>query len=84
MKSSVKKNDTETRARTGVLSISAEKRHIMKTFTWRIIATLTTTLIAWVITGDPMVGLQVGSIEFVIKMVLYYLHEKAWHQVRIK
>ncbi len=66
------------------ISVSAEKRHIMKTFTWRIIATLTTTIIAWAITGDPMVGLQVGSIEFVIKMFLYYLHEKVWHQVKIK
>ena len=64
--------------------ISAEKRHIMKTFTWRIIATLTTTVIAWIVTGDPMVGLKVGGIEFVIKMFLYYLHEKAWHRVGIK
>jgi uncharacterized membrane protein len=76
------RTNTETRAKT--LSISAEKRHIMKTFTWRIIATLTTTLIAWVITGDPMVGLKVGSIEFIVKMLLYYMHEKAWHQVSIK
>lgn len=66
------------------LSVSAEKRHILKTFTWRIIATLTTTIIAWAITGDPMVGLQVGGVEFVIKMFLYYLHEKAWHHVKIK
>lgn len=71
-------------SKTETISVSAEKRHIMKTFTWRIIATLTTTIIAWAITGDPMVGLQVGSIEFVIKMFLYYLHEKAWHQVKIK
>ena len=76
----MKTPETKTKS----ISISAEERHIMKTFTWRIIATLTTTVIAWMITGDPMVGLQVGSIEFVIKMFLYYLHEKAWHQVKIK
>ena len=57
------------------MEVKAEKRHILKTFTWRIIATLTTTLIAWVVTGDPMIGLKVGSIEFVLKMVLYYFHE---------
>lgn len=72
------------KAKTKALVISAEKRHILKTFTWRIIATLTTTCIAWVVTGDPMIGLKVGSIEFVLKMVLYYFHEKAWHQVPIK
>ena len=80
------KTETKTKAetKTRALSISAEKRHIMKTFTWRIIATLTTTAIAWVITGDPMIGLKVGSMEFIIKMLLYYLHERAWHQVSIK
>ena len=66
------------------MEVKAEKRHILKTFTWRIIATLTTTLIAWVVTGDPMIGLKVGSIEFVLKMVLYYFHEKIWHKVDIK
>lgn len=66
------------------MAIKAEKRHILKTFTWRIIATLTTTMIAWVISGDPMIGLKVGSIEFVLKMFLYYLHEKAWHNVDIE
>lgn len=70
--------------KTKEIAISAEKRHIYKTFTWRIIATLTTTTIAWVITGDPMIGLKVGGIEFFLKMILYYFHEKAWHQVKIK
>ena len=74
----------ENQAKTNSIMISAEKRHIMKTFTWRIIATLTTTVIAWIITGDPMIGLKVGGIEFVIKMFLYYFHEKAWHRVGIK
>jgi len=66
------------------MEVKAERRHILKTFTWRIIATLTTTIIAWIVTGDPMIGLKVGSIEFIIKMLLYYLHEKAWHKVDIK
>ena len=66
------------------MEVKAERRHILKTFTWRIIATLTTTIIAWIVTGDPMIGLKVGSIEFIIKMLLYYMHEKAWHKVDIK
>jgi len=66
------------------MEVKAERRHILKTFTWRIIATLTTTLIAWVVTGDPMIGLKVGSIEFVLKMVLYYFHEKIWYKIDIK
>jgi len=54
-------------------------RHIAKTISWRVIGTIDTTMIAWVIAGDPMIGLKVGSIEVVTKMGLYYLHEKIWH-----
>lgn len=66
------------------MEVRAEKRHLLKTFTWRVIATLTTTMIAWIITGDAMIGLKVGGIEFVIKMFLYYFHEKIWYKIEIK
>ena len=58
----------------------SRKRHIAKTITWRIIATGTTILLAWVISGDPMIGLKVGGLEFFLKMGLYYLHERAWYK----
>jgi len=59
----------------------SRKRHIAKTITWRIIATATTVVLAWIISGDPMIGLKVGGWEFFIKMVLYYFHERAWYKV---
>ena len=55
-------------------------RHIIKTISWRAIGTLDTTLLAWLIVGDPMIGLQIGGIEMVTKMILYYLHERVWHK----
>jgi len=58
----------------------ARKRHLLKTFTWRITATLTTTIIAWIITGDPTTGLTVGGIEFFLKMPIYYFHERLWYR----
>ena len=39
---------------------------------------LITVLIGWVVTGDPWIGVQVGGVEMVTKMVLYYFHERAW------
>ncbi len=59
----------------------SRKRHIAKTFTWRLIATGTTVLLAWIISGDPMIGLKVGAWEFVIKMLLYYIHERVWFKI---
>lgn len=56
----------------------SRRRHLAKTITWRIIGTIDTVLIGWFVTGDPWVGVQVGGVEMVTKMVLYYFHERAW------
>ena len=52
------------------------KRHIFKTVSWRLIGTLDTLILSWVITGDFLVGFKISTIEVVSKMVLYYFHER--------
>jgi uncharacterized membrane protein len=59
---------------------NAKKRHLAKTFTWRVLATLTTMIIAWIVSGDPSTGVVVGGIEFFIKMPVYYIHERIWYK----
>ena len=59
----------------------ANKRHLLKTFSWRVVGTLDTVLITWFITGNPLLGFEIGSVEVVSKMILYYLHEKLWYRV---
>jgi uncharacterized membrane protein len=39
-------------------------RSVLKGFSWRIIATLTTIVIAWWVTGETQTALKVGGIEF--------------------
>jgi len=57
---------------------ATKKRSGMKAITWRTVATLDTFLIAWFITGEPLVGLSIITIEVITKFGLYYLHERAW------
>lgn len=57
------------------------RRHILKTITWRIVGTIDTMIIGWLVSGDPMVGITIGSFEVFTKMVLYFLHERAWYKV---
>lgn len=59
---------------------NSNKRHALKTVTWRIVGTLDTMMLAWLITGDPMTGFKIGMAEVVTKMLLYFVHEKAWHR----
>ena len=56
------------------------KRHIAKTVSWRIIGTIDTVIISRIITGSWGVGLAIGGIEVISKMVLYYIHERAWYK----
>lgn len=55
-----------------------KKTALYKTISWRIIASITTASIAWAVTGDLKAGLAVGGIEAILKMFLYYGHERAW------
>lgn len=59
----------------------SQVRHIMKTITWRVVGTLDTMFLAWLITGDPLLGLKIGMSELLTKMVLYYIHERVWYRV---
>ena len=59
----------------------SKKRHLLKTITWRVIGTLDTMLLAWVISGNPLTGLSIGFAEVITKMVLYYIHERAWYKI---
>jgi uncharacterized membrane protein len=59
---------------------STNKRHILKTFSWRTIGTIDTFVLAWIFTGNPLTGLKIGISEVFTKMVLYYGHEKLWYR----
>jgi uncharacterized membrane protein len=55
------------------------KRHIYKTISWRVIGTIDTMILGWIITGNPITGLKIGALEILTKMTLYFLHERAWY-----
>lgn len=61
----------------------SRKRHIAKTVTWRVVGTLDTILLSWLISGNPWTGLKIGVAEVLTKMILYYLHERAWFKINI-
>ena len=63
------------------MSAELKKRTLVKTMTWRVTASLTTFLIAWILTGDLLIGLSIGSIEAIAKIFLYYYHERIWNNI---
>lgn len=57
------------------------KRHFAKTITWRIVGTLDTMVLGWLVTGNPLTGVKIGGLEVMTKMVLYFFHERVWFKV---
>ena len=63
------------------MSAELKKRTLVKTMTWRVTASLTIFLIAWILTGDLLIGVSIGSIETLAKIFLYYYHERIWNNI---
>jgi uncharacterized membrane protein len=57
---------------------SSRRRHLAKTITWRIIASATTFSFVYIVFGDFKAASGIMVMESILKMVLYYLHERAW------
>jgi len=58
-----------------------KKRSIIKTASWRTLATFTTALIVYLFTGELILAISIGSVEVIVKIVLYFFHERAWNKI---
>lgn len=60
-------------------------KSILKAITWRIIASTTTFLLTFLIFQDDPYATEkatgVACAEAIIKIVLYFLHERAWNSI---
>ncbi len=57
-------------------------RSIAKGVTWRIIASATTMIVVFFMTGDLALVASVGAADIVAKIFFYYMHERSWGRVR--
>jgi len=57
------------------------RRTLVKTITFRIIATLITIFTAYYFTGNWAISLELGIIANLIKTLAYYVHERFWNRV---
>lgn len=64
----------------GVRRGDSNAKSLIKTISWRIVGTLDTMVIAYVLTGEFTVAFSIGSVEVFTKMLLYYLHERLWNK----
>ena len=61
--------------------VDSTRRSLVKALSWRVIATVITTLLVFVYTGRLEVAALIGGLDAVIKLATYFLHERLWNRI---
>jgi uncharacterized membrane protein len=57
-------------------------RSATKALTWMTLATISGFILIYILTNELTMALSFATINFVIKLILYYLHERGWDVVK--
>lgn len=58
-------------------------RSLMKAVSWRFLATLITFSIAYALTGETVIAMEIGFLDLTIKLIVYFFHERAWGKIKL-
>ena len=59
----------------------SRRRSIAKALSWRVFATLITSAVVFVMTGEVEMAVSVGLLDTSIKLGAYFAHERAWLRI---
>jgi adenylylsulfate kinase len=62
--------------------IEQKRRSVVKTISWRIWATITTIALVFLFVGELKIALSIGVFEVILKMLLYFFHERLWNKIK--
>jgi uncharacterized membrane protein len=61
---------------------NAHLRSLIKAVSWRVVGSFDTFILSYLVTGSAKWAVSIATAEALTKIVLYYLHERAWRLVR--
>ena len=61
---------------------SDHRRSWLKAISWRAVATATTMSLVYALTGQLELMLGVGLLDLILKLIFYFLHERAWDMIK--
>ncbi len=62
-------------------TMETRRRSIVKSLSWRVFATIITSLVAYRITGEITFAIEIGLLDTSIKLFAYYAHERTWLRI---
>jgi len=57
-------------------------RSLVKGISWRVVGTMDTIFISYLITGHSLKAFKIGGFEVFSKIALYYIHERIWGRIK--
>ena len=57
-------------------------RSVVKALSWRVIGTIDTLIVSYILTGEIALATSIASVDFLTKLVLYFFHERIWNKVK--
>ena len=61
--------------------METHRRSIVKSLSWRVVATIVTACAAWLITGEQESAVKIAALDTLAKIGIYYGHERAWLRI---
>lgn len=58
------------------------KRHLAKAITYRLAGSTVTAGVAYALSGSVEIGAALGVADTVVKVALYYAHERLWYRIK--
>jgi adenylylsulfate kinase len=59
----------------------SHSRSIIKAVSYRFLGSATTGLIFYILTGKPGLSVGAGALDVVLKIGVYFLHERLWDRI---
>lgn len=56
-------------------------RSLIKGISWRLLGTIDTITVSFILTGRIRLALSIGCVELFSKVALYYVHERIWNKI---
>jgi len=62
--------------------MESTRRSIAKALSWRVLATIITASLAFLVTGELEVAAKIGLADTTIKLAVYIGHERLWNRIQ--
>lgn len=62
--------------------MESHRRSVVKAITYRVLGFVITVGVTWAVTGEASLAATVGAVDALVKIGVFYFHERAWNRSR--